>query len=119
MEYGASLEIIDLLLHSGSTIQESDALHIAAMKGRMDVLRRLIDSGADVNEVGFEYAATEKFAEMAGGALHFAVDGGEIDVVKLLLEKGADWELRDAQGSTALERAREKGFEDIIALLDS
>ena len=115
VEYGASLEIIML----GRQCRRVTPLHFAAMKGRMDVLRRLIDSGADVNEIGFEYGATERFAEMAGSTLHFAVGGGEVEVVRLLLEKGADRELRDAQGRTALERVREKGFEDIITLLDS
>ena len=54
VEYGASVEIIDMLLHAGATVHESDALHIAAMKARTDILRRLLDSGADVNEIGFE-----------------------------------------------------------------
>lgn len=118
-EYGASVEIVDMLLRAGATVQGSDALHVAALKGRVDVLCRLLDSGADVNEIGFEYAAIEQFAEMAGGALHFAVDGGSEEVVRLLLERGADRQLRDAQARTALERARERSFHRGIALLES
>ncbi|KAL8723105.1 MAG: hypothetical protein Q9225_000508 [Loekoesia sp. 1 TL-2023] len=45
VEYGASLDVVDMLLRAGATVQGSDALHVAAMKGRMDVLRRLLDSG--------------------------------------------------------------------------
>ena len=119
VEYAASLDIVDMLLRAGAMVQESDALHVAAMKARVDVLRRLLDSGADVNECGFEYSAVEQFAEVAGSGLHFAVDGGSEEVVRLLLERGADRQLKDAQGNTALERARGKGFEGIIALLDS
>ena len=118
VEYGASVDIVDMLIRAGATVHESDALHIAAMKARVDVLHRLLDSGADVNEIGFEYSAIEHFAEMAGSGLHFAVDGGSEEVVRLLLERGADWRLKDAQGRTALERARGKGFEGIVALLE-
>lgn len=119
VEYSASLDIVDMLLRAGATVQESDALHVAAMKARVDVLRRLLDSGADVNEIGFEYSAVEQLAEVAGSGLHFAVDGGSEEVVRLLLERGADRQLKDAQGKTALERARGQGFEGIIALLDN
>ncbi|KAL8740123.1 MAG: hypothetical protein Q9190_007141 [Brigantiaea leucoxantha] len=119
VEYGASLDIVDMLLRAGAIVQKSDALHVAAGKGRVDVLHRLLDSGADINEIGFEYAAVERFADMAGSALHFAVDGGRKEVVRLLLESGVDRQLRDAQGMTALERAKEKGHEGCITLLDS
>ena len=55
---------------------------------------------------------------MAGSGLHFAVDGRSEEVVRLLLERGADRRLKDVQGKTALEKARGKGFEGIIALLE-
>ena len=47
------------------------------------------------------------------------MDGGGVEAVRTLLEKGADRELREAQGRTALDRAREKGFDDIVTLWDS
>lgn len=119
VEYGASLEIVDMLLSAGAAVQRSDAPHVAARRGRVDVLRRLLDRGADVNEIGFEYAAVQEFAEMAGGVLHFGVDGGSEEAVRLLLDRGADRQLRDAQARTALERARERGFGSGVALLES
>ena len=118
-EYAASLDVVNTLLDAGAIVQGSDALHVAAMKGRVDILQRLLDSGVDVNEVGFEYCAVERFAAVAGTGLHFAVDGGSEEAVRLLLERGADRQLKDAQGNTALERARGKNCEGIIALLDS
>lgn len=116
-EYDASLDIVDELLRARATVRGSGALHVAAVKGRVGTLRRLLENGANVNEIGFKYAAMKSFAEKAGSGLHFAVDGGREEVVRLLLESGADRQLRDAKGRTALERAREKGIDGIIALL--
>ena len=36
-------------------MQKSDALHVGIIKTRVNVLRRLLDSGANVNEIDFEY----------------------------------------------------------------
>ena len=107
-----------MLLRAGATIQGSDALQVAAMTRRIDVLSRLLDSGADINEIGFEYAAVERLADMAGAALHFAVDSGSEEVVWLLRDRGADRQRRDVQGRTALDRARKNERATIIALLE-
>ena len=53
----------------------------AAEAGRVDEVRRLLDSGADVNE---------KIGGVTFTALMLAVKGGHIEIVKLLLEAGAD-----------------------------
>lgn len=119
VEYDASPVMLKMLLDAGATMQGSDALHVAALNGRVDALRLLLDNGADVNEIGFEYAALESFAEKAGAPLHYAVDGGHEEVVRFLLEKGADRQVKDVQERIALERAREAGAEGgIIALLE-
>lgn len=82
-EYGASVEIVDMLLRVGTIVQGIAALHVAALKGRMDLLHQLLESNADMNEIGFEYAAVEQFAKMAGGALHIVVDDRSEKIVKL------------------------------------
>ena len=119
VEYGASLEMVEMLLQAGATVRGSDALHVAAMKGRVDVLRRLLlADGVDVNEIGFEYCAEERLAQAAGSALHFAVDGGSVEAVRLLLANGADRELKDVQGRAPIGRAKRTGDKGIIALLE-
>ncbi len=73
----------------------------------------LLDKGADINAIGFEYCAVEVRAEEAGSALHFAVDGVNTDVLELLLEKGTDASFKDVKGRTAVERAGERGNEEV------
>lgn len=46
----ASAEMVSILLEAGAKIEESGALHEACRNGRLDVVRFLIESGADVNE---------------------------------------------------------------------
>ncbi|KAI4137471.1 MAG: hypothetical protein L6R39_007265 [Caloplaca ligustica] len=117
VKYDTSFEVINLLLAAGATIKESDALHIAVMEGKKDVVKLLVEKGADVNEMGFEYRLDNSLADRAGMPLHFAVDSGKVDMVKLLLDMGAEKCLKDVQDRTPLERAREKGDEEIITLM--
>ena len=48
----ASAEIVGMLLEAGAKIDGSGALHEACCNGRLDVVRILIESGANVNERG-------------------------------------------------------------------
>jgi ankyrin repeat protein len=55
-------------------------LHVAASHGKLDIVKWLIDSGADVNAYG----------GICGGApLHLAASDGHLDVVQHLLSCGA------------------------------
>ena len=47
-------------------------------------------------------------------------DGGpdHVEIVRLLLDAGADRSIADRDGVTALEHARERGYDEMIALLD-
>ena len=56
------------------------ALHCSAYKGYADVVKVLIENGADVNAV-----QKDKWS-----ALHFVARNGYVDVVKVLIENGAD-----------------------------
>ena len=53
------------------------ALSMASLKGRLDVARLLLESGAEINPPGWT-------------PLHYAAFEGHAEVVKLLLERGAD-----------------------------
>ena len=67
----------------------------AAIDGRADAVRRLLEGGAAVNAQDRE----------GWTALHFAVQRCDTDVTVLLLGAGADPDLRDGNGNTALFRA--------------
>lgn len=109
---------MDLLIAGGADLNSSDALHTAAEKGRYRMVKFLIGKGANVNVVGFEYCLSDSKANEAGTALHYAVDANNTEVAKLLFENGADIAIRDVKGRNAIERATEKGMDDIRLYLD-
>lgn len=112
-EYDVDFDIMDCLIAGGADLNSSDALHTAAEKGRYETVKFLIGKGANVNAVGFEYCIGGNKYDEAGTALHFAVDANNTEIAKLLLENGADVAIRDVKGRTAIERATEKGMDDI------
>ncbi|KAL1928090.1 hypothetical protein VTP01DRAFT_3006 [Rhizomucor pusillus] len=71
------------------------ALHHAADRGHVDIIKVLLDLGADIN-------ATTNDSETA---LHLACISDQVEVAKLLLERGCDADIRDADGLTAREQA--------------
>lgn len=79
----------------------------AAAKGRLADVKRLLDSGADVNGKD----------ESCGTALDEAVKSGHSDVVKLLLDKGAIISAKCTSDWPALERAAGKRKWDVVKVL--
>ena len=85
------------------------ALHAAASKGRVGVVRMLLGYDANVNQAD----------SMGLTALYFAADNDEdySVTIKLLLESGASPDSFDTSGQTPLHRASEKGNTTCAALL--
>jgi len=70
-------------------------LEMAAQTGQMDVVRFLLEKGADVH-----------MARGGATALHMAaIYGGKTELIALLLERGADINARTANGATPLDLA--------------
>ena len=67
--------------------------------GTLEMVEYLASRGADVNK------------GVRSSSLHYAACFGRANVVKLLLSYGANPELRDEEGKTALDKARERGEE--------
>jgi len=89
--------------HDGFT-----ALHLAAFFGHDEVVRLLLDRGADPN--------AESRNEMHVQPLHSAVARGHQGAVELLLQHGANANARQPGGWTPLHAAAAGGY-DIIARL--
>ncbi|MBI4042691.1 MAG: ankyrin repeat domain-containing protein, partial [Deltaproteobacteria bacterium] len=86
------------------------ALHFAANRGYLDIVRLLLNKGAKPNSLD----------EGSVTALIGAIDKDHLEVAKLLLEKGANPNLGiadDTYQSPAIVLASSKGLSDIVALL--
>ncbi len=122
-------EVVSLLLARGADID----LHTAAYIGRLDKVKELLGSGADINlrqeqidpsmleELSAIYRdPPPKPREPRGDTpLHRAVQGGHADVVEFLAAAGADLEARGEGGQTPLQEAADLGFAKVAEVLIS
>jgi uncharacterized protein len=88
-------------------VHDLPALYFAAIGGDLEIAKRLLEGGADVN------AKAESAAP-----IHGAVMGGSEAMVRLLLERGADASLPDYKGRGARQLAEEMGRPSLAALFD-
>ncbi|NUR79076.1 MAG: ankyrin repeat domain-containing protein [Dermatophilaceae bacterium] len=84
----------------------------ASERGHVDYVRRVVETGIDVNHVN----------DLGWTALLEAVilgDGGmrHQEIVRILLDAGADRSIADKEGVTALEHTRSKGYAAIARIL--
>ncbi|CAD5221557.1 unnamed protein product [Bursaphelenchus okinawaensis] len=85
-------------------------LNWCAAFGTLDMVQYLCDKGADVNR------------GQRSSSLHYAACFGRVDIVTALLRNGANPELRDEEGRTALDKARERAddsHQQVIQILES
>jgi len=122
------------------------ALHVACRNNKVDVIRVLLENGADPNSVddfgqtplielmlmendGNVTAAIELLLEHGADinakdsedttALMFACLSNNKNAVDVLLENRADIHLRDFMGRTALQIAQEKGNGEIVEAIEA
>jgi hypothetical protein len=103
------LAIAKLLVANGAQISQSGwaPLHYAAFEGRAEVIRYLLEKGAD----------KDALAPNGFTALMLAARGGHIDTARLLLYEDADLTVRGPKGETALGIARERKNQELEDLL--
>lgn len=137
-------QLLETLLRSRANILKKNkygdsAITLAALRGHLPVLRRLIEHGGaeGINDPGWgalHYASfaghtdTVRYllsmkaflnARAPNGqtALMLATNNGHVEVVRLLLDAGADKDPVDSAGNTALKAALKSGHAEIADLL--
>ncbi|MGH7567032.1 MAG: ankyrin repeat domain-containing protein, partial [Gemmatimonadota bacterium] len=76
------------LAHASSSRERQFGFILAALNGKAEALRRMIDLGIDLNG-----PSPDLFPHAT--ALHHAVCSGDLDAVKVLVEAGADLATKD------------------------
>lgn len=133
---GNALVVKAILTANASAVNlKNDAgdtpLHLACIRGHIDVVKVLIAAGADTNAKTpdgwspLHWAAFKGYMEIAGiliknkadlnatnkdrwTPLHVAAFAGELEMTRLLIESGGDRNARDRDGFTPLQVASEK-----------
>lgn len=85
-------------------------LNWASAFGTLEMVEYLCDKGADVNK------------GQRSSSLHYAACFGRPGIAKVLLKHGANPDLRDEDGKTPLDKARERideGHRDVASILQS
>ena len=81
-------------------------LCVAISKGEIDVVKKFIEYGADINET------TNGLTP-----LMYAARYNQVEIIKLLLEKGANLKVKDERGFTALNHAENSKATEAVELL--
>ncbi|CAF0905235.1 unnamed protein product [Brachionus calyciflorus] len=85
-------------------------LNWASAFGTAEMIEYLASKGADVNK------------GQRSSSLHYAACFGRVQIVKILLRYGANPDLRDEEGKTPLDKARERGEEshrEVVQILQT
>lgn len=115
-----NFDIVELAIEAGADTTITNrfggtALIPAADRGHVDIVRLLLErSDVDINHINDLHwtALLEAVILGNGGKQHQ-------EIVALLLEHGADPSINDEEGVTALQHARERGFSEMVTLLEN
>ncbi|WP_353273595.1 ankyrin repeat domain-containing protein [Wolbachia endosymbiont (group A) of Agelastica alni] len=143
-----NLDMVQFFLNRGANIKAKDMygwtpLHFASAYGKFDVVKFFLDSNINIRakdrygDTPLHLAAqnndkseiVESFLDSDANnindrtnngwtPLHVAVQGNKPSTVKLLLGRGADIEVKDTCGQTPLDLATQKGYTDIVKILE-
>lgn len=141
--------LVKELIQRGANVDELDTnqdapLVIAAYEGRTEIVRLLLQAGADVGAVDPGMKATALHAAAYAGrtdaarlliqykinidkqgpyngytALHDAIWQNNIGVVRVLLEAGANLKIKSKEGLTPLDLAVSRKRNELVRLLES
>ncbi|MEZ4620540.1 MAG: ankyrin repeat domain-containing protein [Caldilineaceae bacterium] len=113
------LELLQLMLTNGADVHSLDSyngtgLIWAADRGHVEIIAELLKTDIDidhVNRLGWT-ALLEAIILGDGGPRH-------TEVVRRLVAAGVDVNLPDGNGVTPLEHARQRGYDEMIMILEN
>jgi len=113
------LEILKLTLQAGADLRSTNryggtALIPACHHGHIETVRELLKTAIDINHVnrlGWT-ALLETVILGDGGPTH-------VEIARLLVAHKADVNLADGQGVTPLAHARQRGYREIVSILET
>ncbi|ODM20248.1 hypothetical protein SI65_03301 [Aspergillus cristatus] len=95
------------LLQAGARLNETGALHIAAVMGDLPKIELLLSFGADINEVPACTIMGFVWYKKKGSPVHWAIHGGSAEAVQLLLQHQPDLGVLDEDGVSVYDRLQE------------
>lgn len=90
-------------------LRQLSPLHLAVRKGSLEMVQKLIDAGADINQ-----ATTTGWTP-----LHMAIDFRNPALVELLVKAGADLDADSLFVHKPYKYAEDKGYSELLPLLKS
>jgi ankyrin repeat protein len=106
LAHEGSDDILRLLLEYGADVNRQGALPQAALRGHLNVVQLLLEYGADINEV-----------EKEESALYRAASEGHSQIVELLLREGADPQFTPSGHCPLYKAVEQENFQCVRLLL--
>jgi uncharacterized protein len=112
-------DLLKLTLTTGADVHSLDSyngtgLIRAADRGHVEIIAELLKTDIDVNHINrLNWTALLEAIILGDGGPRY------VEVVRLLVAGGADVNLADGSGVTPLAHARQRGFTEIIAILEA
>ncbi|OQA80894.1 MAG: Ankyrin repeats (3 copies) [bacterium ADurb.Bin243] len=108
-----NIEGVKMLIKCGADFNahdehESPALHWAVLWGMFDVVKLLVENGAEINEVNYYDKSS---------LLLTALNENKPEIARYLIEKGADLNFADSESYKILHTAVDKNYADIAGLI--
>ena len=112
-------EILIMTLENGAKIEDTNryggtAIIPAAEKGHLDTVNILLDYGINPNHINnLGWTALMEAVLLGNGSPIY------VEIIRALIARGADPNIPDNKGIRALQYAQERGFSEIVNLLES
>lgn len=110
VRFNKDIKWTERLLQAGAKLDESGALHVAAIRGDLAKMRLFLQYEVNVNEVPKRTISAFVQYTKKGSPVHWAIAGGSTDAVQLLLEYHPDLSVLDEDGTSVRDQLREAQY---------